>query len=124
MSLLVHVFTRTADGDFELEDPTDDPTLKSDPTLGGFESWRRNVWGSKFIIGLGAKFLPELGRSDLYVENEDLDQFEAECTMLLEYCGQIANDTSILQECIHQQLRIYLNAARTARAKAGGVVIW
>ena len=51
--------------------------------MAGCESSRRKLWGSEPVRYRGAKFLPQLAESDLWITSEELDAFEAEVRALL-----------------------------------------
>ncbi|WP_244188143.1 hypothetical protein [Streptomyces regalis] len=57
---------------------------------GGFESWRRTVWGSQFVRALGARFLPVLAERDLAVEAGEVPEFLREVALLRAHLDAIA----------------------------------
>ena len=125
MSLLVEVFVREPDGGIRILDVPDD-VYRS----GGFESWRRTVWGSEFVRSLGARFLPVLADDDLYVEAEDVPEFRREVALLRSRLDELAHGTErpgTVEERRHQietRLRIIEDSIRKALEIGGGVLIW
>ena len=91
-----------------------DPLSDNGEELAGFENWRSTVWGSEETINLGAKFLPRLKETDLYLEKEDLIEFIKECQMLIEHY----EDRSI-----RFRLNNFIKAANKAILYKGGVLI-
>lgn len=91
--------------------------------LAGPESWRYKLWGTTAVINLGAKFLPQLAESDLYVENEDLAAFEDECKMLLNSVDVFAAQIESAPDSIKWRLENFLWAIAKARATSGGIYI-
>jgi len=76
VTLSVHVFTRSADDEFDI---LETPHVE---TLAGFESWRKTVWGSERVRALGAVFFPVLASDDLYVSPGQVEAFGRECELL------------------------------------------
>lgn len=115
MSLSVLTFGRDpASGKLEFHDfpaPGDERA--------GSESWRESVWGSDEVVGLGATYLPRLKEDDLYVENSELDQFEAECEMLIAYFSKTAHSGGSTVDRLYN----FLIAIGRARTNKGGVHI-
>jgi hypothetical protein len=88
MSLSVHVFLRDDSGQLTILDEPDGASC-----LAGFESWRHDVWGSERVRALGAKFSPQLAQEDLYIEQEQVEQFQHECRLLRENLAIFAAGT-------------------------------
>ncbi|MET7735580.1 hypothetical protein ABZT02_30065 [Streptomyces sp. NPDC005402] len=125
MSLLVEVFVREPDGKRRILD-VPEGVYQS----GGFESWRTTVWGSEFVRSLGARFLPVLAADDLYVEAEDVPEFQREVALLRSRLDEVAEGTQrprTLEEHrdqIETRLRIIEESIGKALEIGGGVLIW
>ncbi|WP_028808238.1 hypothetical protein [Streptomyces canus] len=124
MSLLVEVFVREPDGTRRILHVPDDVYQS-----GGFESWRTTVWGSAFVRSLGARFLPVLAHKDLYVEAEDVPEFQREVALLRSRLDEIADGTqrprTVEEHRDHNiRLRIIEDSCRKALETGGGVLIW
>lgn len=91
--------------------------------LVGFESWRREVWGSDAALALGLSLLPTLRSSDLYAEGDDLARLESELAILLEHVESVASQTRKGAELIRENAQNILTAISRARELGGGVVI-
>ncbi len=99
--------------------------------MAGLENYRTDVWGTDAARKRGAKFLPTLAENDLYIDNEELDAFEAECYELLndltaftiEICGAFNADRGI--PFFMNYLENFLKAVDYARSlgEGGGVYI-
>jgi hypothetical protein len=120
MSLIVATFHRDPLTQAIIDDPYPEEAGRD---LAGLESWRHKVWGSTVVINLGAKFLPQLASSDLYVENEHLAAFEDECKALLNSVGVFAAQVECDPTSITARLENFLWAIAKARATSGGVYI-
>ncbi|WP_030315852.1 hypothetical protein [Streptomyces sp. NRRL B-3229] len=124
MSSSVEVFVRESDGTRRVLDVPDDVYQS-----GGFESWRTTVWGSEFVRSLGARFLPVLAEDDLYVEAEDVPEFQREVAMLRSRLDRVAHGTQrprTVEEHRHQietRPRIIEGSCRKALEVGGGVLI-
>ncbi|MFF0095726.1 hypothetical protein ACFYSF_38215 [Streptomyces canus] len=125
MSLLVEVFVREPDGTRRILD-VPDGVYQS----GGFESWRTTVWGSEFVRSLGARFLPVLADQDLYVEAEEVPEFQREVALLRSRLDEVAHGTQRPRtveehrDDIEIRLRIIEESSRKALEIGGGVLIW
>ncbi|MEU1476497.1 hypothetical protein [Streptomyces sp. NPDC005760] len=125
MSLLVEVFVREPDGKLRILD-VPEGVYQS----GGFESWRKTVWGSEFVRSLGARFLPVLAADDLYVEAADVPEFRREVALLRSRLDEVAEGTQrprTLKEHrddLDTRLRIIEESIRKALESGGGVLIW
>ncbi|MGC0329273.1 hypothetical protein RKD23_002263 [Streptomyces sp. SAI-170] len=125
MSLLVEVFVREPDGSMRILDVPDD-VFQS----GGFESWRRTVWGSDLVRSLGARFLPVLAEENLEVEAGQVPEFLREVALLRAHLDSIAQGTEhprTVEEHrghIEVRLRIIEDSAHKALEIGGGVLIW
>ena len=92
--------------------------------MAGCESARQDLWGSEPVKRRGAKILPRLAESDLFVEPAELPAFVAEVQSLL-------NDVDCLQaelgwrpnSTLPHYLRNFLRAAEYAAARGGGINI-
>lgn len=96
---------------------------KSGEELAGFEHWRTDVWGSLVVRNLGAKFLPQLSHSNLWIENKDLEKFKNEIIMLIENVNLIAEKVKCESDSIKHRLVNFLKAIERARPNIGGVCI-
>jgi hypothetical protein len=74
MSLSVHARCRGSD-DWEKPSPP-----HSD--LAGFESWRRDVWGSAPVKRLGLRILPSLAGGDTFASGADLEALAHDVDLL------------------------------------------
>jgi hypothetical protein len=120
MSLIVCTFHRDPVTDAYIDDPYPEEPGRD---LAGFEVWRTNVWGAEAAIRRGAYFLPTLAKSDLYVEHEELDAFEAECQLLLRDIEGFAAEIQEDGAAIRHRLENFLWAIKQARQGNGGVYI-
>ena len=89
--------------------------------LAGFESWRTSVYGSAAVRRRGAYFLPQLARSDLMLEGNDLVLFRTECASLLSDIAQLGADLGIDVERLRFRLSNILAATDQAIAIRGVV---
>lgn len=126
MSLCVDVFVRdAATGEWEVLDV---PEGCDDSA--GFEVWRETVWGSETVRSLGARFLPVLATSNLFVEADTVAEFLAEIALLRANLGLIAGTTQRPRELaehesgIESRLDNIEAAALRARELGAGVLIW
>ncbi|MFJ7074497.1 hypothetical protein [Streptomyces sp. NPDC098781] len=125
MSLLVEVFVREPDGTIRILDVPDD-VYRS----GGFESWRKTVWGSQFVRSLGARLLPVLAEGDLYAEAGEVPELLREVALLRTHLDALAVGTEHPRtveehrEGIADRLRIIEESAHKALEIGGGVLIW
>jgi len=116
--------------------------------LAGFESWRHDVWGSERVRALGAEFFPRLAHEDLYIAQEQIEQFQRECRLLRENIEIVAFGTGPLNpkatyfiaaakrsvdppdshaaflETVSKRLANIEAAVQRAVDVEGGVVIW
>jgi hypothetical protein len=121
MTLIVCTLRRDPSTGALLDDP--EPHPRPGQELGGFESWRTEVWGSDALRGRGAVFLPTLADSDLYVEANDLAQFQAECSALLADVDNLASELNVSVETLAHRLKNFMNAAARADPTHGCVYI-
>jgi hypothetical protein len=125
MSLLVEVFVREPDGSMRILDVPDDVYQS-----GGFESWRRTVWGSDLVRSLGARFLPVLADDNLEVEADQVPEFLREVALLRTHLDAIAEGTERPRgveehrDQIELRLRIIEDSAHQALEIGGSVLIW
>ncbi|MEU4689101.1 hypothetical protein [Actinoplanes sp. NPDC023714] len=119
MSLAVDVWTVGDDGESHVLDV---PPGVSD--LAGFESCRTGLWGSPAVRSLGAVFLPRLAHGDLWVANEDVAAFAAECDLVRAHSAALAEATPYDDDYIRARLTNILAAASRATRLGGGVVVW
>lgn len=103
----------------------DDPDAQQRPgaDLGGFESWRTEVWGSDLLRARGAVFLPTLAGADLYVEADELPEFRAECGALLADAENLARELNVSPAMLKHRLQNFLDAAVRADPAHGCVYI-
>ncbi|MFK0258758.1 hypothetical protein [Streptomyces sp. NPDC090445] len=119
MSLLVHTFVYDADGGYDfLEDP------EHGRDLAGFESTRTRLWGSEAIRALGARFFPRLDGDDLYVEQDEIDDFLAECEAVRPHLDHLAGQGGYDPGYVARRFDNIVAAALRAKAEAGGIVVW
>ncbi|MER5428794.1 hypothetical protein [Streptomyces sp. NPDC002588] len=96
----------------------------------GFEVWRETVWGSEAVRSLGARFLPVLAESDLYVEADEVADLLDEVALLRANLELIAATTRRPRELVEHESGIELRldnieaTALRARDLGAGVVIW
>jgi hypothetical protein len=88
MSLIVYPYKR-APFTGAMED------LTKDSLSAGFEKWRWQLWGSEAVRSFSCVLLPSLETGDIYAEGADLDQLEAEASLLLQHVDLIATHTGI-----------------------------
>ncbi|MFI7010560.1 hypothetical protein [Streptomyces sp. NPDC050145] len=125
MSLLVEVFVRDPDGTLRILDVPDDVYQS-----GGFESWRKTVWGSDLVRSLGARLLPQLSADDLYAEADQVPRLLDEVALVREHLDTVARGTRHPREVeehrdqIAHRLRIIEASCHKALEIGGGVLIW
>jgi hypothetical protein len=90
MSLIVYPYKRDPFAG-KMED------LTKDSQSAGFEAWRGQVWGSEMVRSLRCRLLPSLEKGDIYAEGADLDQLEAEASLLLQHVELLAARTGIME---------------------------
>jgi hypothetical protein len=92
--------------------------------MAGVERARWELWGSEAVRRRGAKFLPQLADSDLWVAPEELDGFVAEVRGLLADVDGLRTELGRGPDCsLPHYLTNFLRAAEYARARGGGVNI-
>ena len=119
MTLIVSAFWHDASG--EMNEFTD---WEDGHQTAGPERARWELWGSDAVRRRGAKFLPQLAESDLWVSPDELQEFEEEVRALLADADAIRAELGRSQQCIlPHYLNNFLRAAKYARARHGGVNI-
>lgn len=121
MSLVVNIFYIDDESGQYIE--ADLTLIEPGKELAGLERWRTEVYGSSVIKYLGAKFLPQLSRQDLWVENKQLDDFETEIKLLLNNISLIAKETGYSYLSIEYRFKNILEAAIRAKSNSAGVII-
>lgn len=92
--------------------------------MAGVERARRNLWGSDAVKRRGAKYLPRLAESDLWIEPADLDAFEGEVRILLAAVPELRAELGRGSDCtLPHYLNNFIRAINYARAKDGGISI-
>ena len=92
--------------------------------MAGVERARWDLWGSEAVRRRGAKFLPQLAESDLWVAPEELDAFVAEVRALLADVDGLRAELGRGPDCLlPHYLGNFLRAAEYARTRGGGVNI-
>ena len=92
--------------------------------MAGPEAARHELWGSDSIKRLGAKYLPQLSGSDLFVCNEMLEEFEREVRLLSDNVPLIRFELNRYDDCaLPHYLANFLRAIETARKNGGGITI-
>jgi hypothetical protein len=92
--------------------------------MAGVERARWELWGSEAVRRRGARFLPQLADSDLWVAPEDLEVFTAEVHGLLADLDGLRAELGRGPDCLlPHYLGNFLRAAEYARAKGGGINI-
>src|SRR5262245_331034 len=120
MSLIVYTFHRDPITHAFVDDPYPEEPGRD---LAGVEAWRTQVWGSSAAIRRGARFLPKLADSDLYIEHDQLDAFAAECHLLLQDSVGFAAELNSDEWAIRQRLENFLWAIDRAQQTQGCVYI-
>ena len=92
--------------------------------LAGFETTRTKLWGSPVVRSLGVSLLPRLADGDLWVSNDQVEAFAAECALVLANRTAIASASGYGEEYIESRLANMVDAARRALDAHGGVVVW
>jgi hypothetical protein len=120
MSLIVSAFWRDpATG--ETQEFTD---WSGGHHMAGVERARWELWGSEAVRRRGAKFLPQLAESDLWVAAEELEAFVSEVQGLLADLDGLRGELGRGPGCsLPHYLHNFLRAAEYARARDGGVNI-
>ncbi len=93
----------------------------------GFESYRKELWGSQSLVKRGARFFPQLNSADLFVYPADLSAFAEECRMIESESETIANEiwgpNSDGAANIRDYMRRFTDAIKLAEQRAAGVCI-
>jgi len=92
----------------------------------GFESYRLRLWSAPPLVARGARFLPQLAHSDLFVFPEELADFASECRSLRDDADEIAITlwgTSDGAAELRRYLDRFISAAALAEQRAVGVCI-
>ena len=121
MSLIVYTFRIDCDSGKYIEEDLD--LIEPGKELAGFESWRTEVYNSTIVKSLGAKFLPTLANSNLYVHNQEIEDFETEVKLLLDNVNDISNSINIDYKIIEFRLNNILQAIARAIKQNGGIII-
>ena len=87
MSLDVSVYRLHPDGS-ATEVPLDE--RDGNPHLAGFESWRRQVWGSAIVCSWGCHVLPSLATGDVYASGDGLEELAREVALLERRLDELA----------------------------------
>jgi hypothetical protein len=97
--------------------------------MAGFESWRREVWGSAVVHSLGARFFPELAVGDLTVAPDQVSDFLVECALIRSHLEAVAPwcDPALRDErsmrTVSARLANIEAAVERARGCGGGVIV-
>jgi hypothetical protein len=91
--------------------------------LAGIESAREQLWSAPALIRRGARFLPRLRESDLWVEPEDLDAFEVEVRTLTAEFDTLAAEVNWGPGLLRHYLGNLQRAIEVAREHGGGVLV-
>jgi hypothetical protein len=92
--------------------------------MAGVERARWKLWGSEAVKQRGAKFLPQLAESDLWVAPEELEAFMAEVRGLLADVDRLRAELGRGPDCLlPHYLHNFLRAAEYARTWGGSVNI-
>ena len=92
--------------------------------MAGVERARQTLWGSEAVRRRGAKFLPQLAESDLWVAPEDVEAFATEVRDLLADLECLRAELDRGPDCLlPHYLENFLRAADYARSKGGCVSI-
>ncbi len=92
--------------------------------MAGVERSRWDLWGSEAVRRRGARFLPHLADSDLWVAPEDLERFMVEVRGLLADLDVLRAELGRGPDCLlPHYLGNFLHAAEYARVRGGGINI-
>ncbi len=119
MSLSVHAYFRTVDGEMSFIEPPD-----PSQDLAGFESYRKTLYGSRAAVSLGLKILPKLANGDICVEGEELEQLRSDVELAFFNVALFVTEAGARTEDLRPRFENILNAIRRAQEAGGGVVIW
>ncbi|OQR63039.1 hypothetical protein B6E66_16775 [Streptomyces maremycinicus] len=132
MSLTAEIFLVRDDGDLDIL--TGERDGRPDGTdLAGPESWRTQVWGSRAVRRIGARFLPALVsvRHGDVVAPEEIPAFLAEIALVRACSERLAAETrppDRTAESHHFPISSRLDgieaSARYAQRAGGGLLIW
>lgn len=92
--------------------------------LAGFESYRRQLYGSRAARALGLTLLPTLEGGDIYAEGEDVNRLRAEAELALANVELFVAEAGASAESLRPRFANIIAAAHRAAAVGGGVVIW
>ena len=92
--------------------------------MAGVERARWELWGSDAVKRRGAKFLPQLAESDLWVAPEELEGFVLEVRALVADVDELRVELGRRPDCLlPHYLDNFLRAAQYARERGGGINI-
>jgi hypothetical protein len=92
--------------------------------MAGVERARWDLWGSEAVRRRGAKYLPQLADSNMWVGPDELPSFVAEVRMLLADVEGLRTELGRGPDCtLPHYLGNFLLAAEFAAARGGGVNI-
>ncbi|MFT3880232.1 MAG: hypothetical protein QM703_11295 [Gemmatales bacterium] len=92
--------------------------------MAGVERARTDLWGSESVRRRGAKFLPKLAESNLWVSPDELPEFIAEVRALLAEVDKLRAELGRDPDCtLSHYLTNFLRAAEYATVRSGGVNI-
>lgn len=100
MSLLVNIFSRTADKITIIE-------TTEQEELAGFEACREALWGSKTAESLGLRLLISLKEQDLYVEFEELGHLKKKLKLYLKILIDLRKRLNTKKNLFSIEQRIY-----------------
>lgn len=120
MSLVVSVYWRDSE-----TGKTQEFTDWSDGhQMAGPEDARQKLWGSDAVKKRGARFLPQLAVSDLYVAPDDMGAFVSEVRSLLADVPGLRTELARGSDCaLPHYLNNFLRAAEYAAPRRGGINI-
>jgi hypothetical protein len=120
LSLVVHPYSRDPRTDEVKE--VDSVPMPPHNDLAGAESWRKSFYGSPQLLRLGLRLLPELAMSDLYVDNQELDELISEVKLIRTELQTLSADLGLRADSVQFRLDNILEAVRLARLVNGGGV--
>jgi hypothetical protein len=131
MSLSSEVFLLREDGDIEILAGEKDGRPDG-MDLAGPESWRTQVWGSRSIRRIGARFLPALvGDHGDVVAPDEIPAFLGELALVRAHLAELARDTCTPDRTVEYhaghiagRLDGIEASARYAQRIGGGLLIW
>jgi hypothetical protein len=97
--------------------------LDTEPLFAGYISDREQLWGARYLVDLGAWWLPQLVTHSLVVPNESLSSFSEECEKVLANVNRISTESKCDTEDVRLALQNFIRVSSEATKNGGWVEI-